>query len=170
MQEQPIVSGSPIEQMSMSLRVHVARQDSADGLPLPSYATPGSAGMDLFAALDSSEPIVLAPGVRALIPTGIRLQIPRGFEGQIRARSGLALRNGIALVNAPGTIDSDYRGEVRVLLINLGDDPFSIRRGDRIAQIVIAPIARAELVVVPMDELGVTPRGSGGFGSTGSGS
>lgn len=151
------------------MRVYVAREASAEGLPLPAYATPGSAGMDLYAALTESEPATMAPGARALIPTGIRLHIPPGYEGQVRARSGLALKYGIGLVNAPGTIDSDYRGELRILLINLGDEPFTISRGDRIAQVVVAPVTRAELIVVPTDELDNTLRGTGGFGSTGSG-
>ena len=132
-------------------------------LPLPEQASAGSAGFDLRAALD--QPLSLGPGERELVPTGLVLEIPSGWEGQVRPRSGLALRHGITLVNSPGTIDSDYRGEVRVLLINLGADAVTVSRGDRIAQVVFAPVARARLQVVErVDETG---RGSGGFGSTG---
>jgi dUTP diphosphatase len=134
-----------------------------EGLPLPRYASDGAAGCDLHAAVD--EPMILAPGERAAVPTGIALAIPEGFEGQVRARSGLALRHGIACVNAPGTIDSDYRGEVKVILGNFGREPFEIRRGDRIAQVVFAPVVRAEIQEV--DELSDSARGAGGFGSTG---
>ncbi len=130
-------------------------------LDLPRYETAGAAGMDLRA----DEPFTLAPGERRLVPTGLALEIPAGHEGQVRPRSGLAVRHGIALVNAPGTIDSDYRGEVQVLLVNLGQAPATFARGDRIAQLVIAPVTRATLEVV--DDLGPTGRGSGGFGSTG---
>lgn len=152
--------------MSVKLHVPVTQDESAVGLPLPSYATSGSAGMDLYAALAEAEHLTLKPGERCCIPTGLRIVVPTGFEGQIRARSGMALKYGIGLVNSPGTIDSDFRGELRVLMINLGEAPFTIRRGDRIAQLVIAPVARAELVVVA--ELDDTERGAGGFGSTGS--
>ncbi len=130
-------------------------------LDLPRYETAGSAGLDLRA----DEPFSLAPGERRLVPTGLALEIPPGFEGQVRPRSGLAVKHGVALVNAPGTIDSDYRGEVQVILVNLGQAPVAFDRGDRIAQLVIAPVTRVELEVV--DELGATGRGSGGFGSTG---
>jgi dUTP pyrophosphatase len=135
----------------------------AEGLPLPSYATEGSAGMDLRAAVDVSQQ--LGPGERALIPTGLKLAIPPGFEGQVRMRSGLALNHGLALPNAPGTIDSDYRGEVKVLVINLGDQPYTIERGARVAQLVIAPVQR--VVVTPVDAVDATERGAGGFGHTG---
>lgn len=135
----------------------------AEGLPLPSYATEGSAGMDLRAAVDVSQQ--LGPGERALIPTGLKLAIPPGFEGQVRMRSGLALNHGLALPNAPGTIDSDYRGEVKVLVINLGDQPFTIERGARVAQLVIAPVQRVD--VTPVDAVDTTERGGGGFGHTG---
>lgn len=134
-----------------------------DDLELPTRASAHAAGFDLRAAVD--EPLVLEPGARALIPTGISVAIPPGYEGQVRPRSGLAVRNGIALVNAPGTIDADYRGEVRVIAINLGQEPFTVRRGDRIAQLVIAPVLEIELE--PVAELAGTARGSGGFGSTG---
>jgi len=136
---------------------------AANPLPLPSYATAGAAGMDLLA--DIEEPMELLPGARALVPTGLVLEIPDGFEAQIRPRSGLALRHGITLPNAPGTIDSDYRGEVQVILANLGSEPFTIRRGDRIAQLVLAAIARAELREAV--DVSATQRGSGGFGHTG---
>ena len=150
-------------------QIVIAVQQDADGagLPLPSYATDGSAGMDLFAALPAGEERTLQSGERVLISTGLCLAIPRGYEGQVRPRSGLALRHGIALVNSPGTIDSDYRGVVQVLLVNLGQAPVTFRRGDRIAQLVVAPVIRAELLVV--EHLEDTQRGSGGFGSTGAG-
>ena len=130
-------------------------------LQLPRYETPGAAGLDLRA----DEDFALAPGERRLVPTGLALEIPPGFEGQVRPRSGLAARHGVALVNAPGTVDSDYRGEVMVILVNLGQAPFAARRGERIAQLVIAPVARVEPVLV--EELSDTHRGGGGFGSTG---
>ncbi len=134
-----------------------------EGLPLPRYASDGAAGCDLHAAV--SESIVLLPGARLAVPTGLCLAIPEGFEGQVRARSGIALKHGIACLNAPGTIDSDYRGEVKVILGNLGAEPFEIRRADRIAQIVFSPVARAKFEVT--EELAVSVRGPGGFGSTG---
>lgn len=133
------------------------------GLPLPEYETEGSAGCDLRAALD--EPIILKPGKRALIPTGLRMALTEGFEAQIRPRSGLAYRNGITMLNSPGTIDSDYRGEIKVLAINHGENDFTIKHGDRIAQMVIAPIQQIEIQQVY--ELPKTKRGHGGFGSTG---
>ncbi|HVL39768.1 MAG TPA: dUTP diphosphatase [Fimbriimonadaceae bacterium] len=132
-----------------------------EGAVMPVYKTTGSAGMDLCA----SEDVHLGPLARALVPTGLRVAIPEGYEGQVRPRSGLALKHGIGMVNAPGTIDSDYRGEVKVLLINLGSEDVSLMRGERIAQLVICPIARAEMI--PMDRLEETERGEGGFGSTG---
>lgn len=132
-------------------------------LPLPAYETAGAAGLDLRAAIMA--PLTLAPGERALIPTGLAMQLPGGFEGQVRPRSGLALRHGVTVLNAPGTIDSDYRGEVSVVLINHGQEPFSIQRGDRIAQFVIAPVTQAELLEV--STLDATARGAGGYGSTG---
>jgi dUTP pyrophosphatase len=130
-------------------------------LDLPRYETAGSAGMDLRA----DEPFTLAPGERRVVPTGLALELPPGHEGQVRPRSGLAVRHGIAIVNAPGTVDSDYRGEVKVILVNLGEAPASFARGDRIAQLVVAPVVRAELEVV--DDLAGSARGAGGFGSTG---
>ncbi len=143
-----------------SIRVPVVLEP---GGKLPRYASELAAGMDLHARLD--EPVTLKPGERALVSTGVRLAIPPGYEGQVRPRSGLALRHGLSIVNAPGTIDADYRGEIRVILINLGDEPVTIRDGDRIAQLVICPVARAELELV--DELPPTSRGEGGFGHTG---
>jgi dUTP pyrophosphatase len=134
-----------------------------DGLPLPAYATPGSAGVDLAAALEA--PLVLAPGARAAVPTGIALALPEGYEGQIRPRSGLALRHGLAVLNSPGTIDADYRGELRVILANLGDAPVTITRGERIAQLVVAPVSR--VAFAPVAALPESRRGAGGFGSTG---
>src|SRR5437867_2541541 len=116
---------------------------ATDALPLPQYMTAGAAGMDLMA--DVADPLDLPPGGRALIPTGLAVEIPAGFEAQIRPRSGLALRHGVTLLNSPGTIDSDYRGEIMVLLINLGSEPFTVRRGDRVAQMIVAPVTRAEL-------------------------
>ena len=132
-------------------------------LPLPAYETEGAAGLDLRAALE--EPVVLAAGGRMLVPTGLALQLPDGFEGQVRPRSGLAVRHGVTVLNAPGTIDCDYRGEIKVPLINHGQEPFRIQRGDRITQLVIAPVTRVSLVEVP--QLDATERGAGGFGSTG---
>ena len=132
-------------------------------LPLPAYETAGAAGLDLRAAIMA--PLTLAPGERALVPTGLAMQLPEGFEGQVRPRSGLALRHGVTVLNAPGTVDSDYRGEVSVVLINHGQEPFSIQRGDRIAQFVIAPVTQAELLEV--STLDATARGAGGYGSTG---
>lgn len=145
------------------IQVAVVRLPHAADIPLPSRATPGSAGYDLRAAVPDS--VTLLPGERALIPTGICIAIPAGYEGQVRPRSGLALRHGIGMVNAPGTIDSDYRGEIAVLLVNLGSEDATIRRGDRIAQLVIAPVAEAVLAeVTSLDE---TSRGAGGFGHSG---
>jgi dUTP pyrophosphatase len=144
-----------------TVKVKRLRPESAN--PLPAYMTSHAAGVDLYAEL--SEDIALAPGARALIPTGIAIELPDGYEAQVRPRSGLALKHGISLVNSPGTIDSDYRGEIGVIVINHGSDLFSVRNGERIAQLVFAPFARATLQVV--DELGETGRGEGGFGHTG---
>jgi dUTP pyrophosphatase len=135
-----------------------------DGLALPAYATAGSAGVDLAAAV--AAPVMLRPGARAQIPTGIALALPEGFEAQVRPRSGLALRHGITVLNSPGTIDADYRGEVQIILVNLGAEPVTIARGERIAQLVVAPVSRVAFERVV--DLPPTPRGSGGFGSTGS--
>lgn len=145
------------------MRVRVQRLPSARDLPLPAPASPGSAGLDLRAAISAE--LVIGPGERALVPTGIVVEIPPGWEGQVRPRSGLAVRHGIGLLNAPGTIDSDYRGEVKVLLVNHGEVPFTVRRGDRIAQLLLA---RAEPVFwEEADELAGSERGEDGFGSTG---
>jgi len=146
-----------------TLEVRLERLPHAAGLPLPDYATAGSAGVDLRAAL--AESLWIPPGGRVVVPTGLKLAIPPGWEGQVRARSGLALRHGLALPNAPGTIDSDYRGEVGVLLANLGDRPVVLHHGDRIAQLVFCPVGRA--TVTEVDEIDATDRGEGGFGSTG---
>jgi dUTP pyrophosphatase len=141
----------------------VLRLPHGADLPLPAYATEGAAAFDLLAAV--VEPITLAPGKRALVPTGLAFAIPAGFEGQVRPRSGLAAKNGVTVLNAPGTIDADYRGEVQVILINHGDQPFTVERGMRIAQFLLAPVTRAALT--PVDSLDETARGAGGFGSTG---
>ena len=151
----------------MKPTIAVRRLPHAEGLPLPAYETPGSAGMDLRAAVPDEAPIVLKPGARTLAPTGMCWAIPEGFEVQIRPRSGLAAKAGVTCLNTPGTIDSDYRGEVKVILINLGQEDFTIRRGDRIAQMVVAPVAQAGWTEV--EDLGETARGAGGFGSTGRG-
>lgn len=135
------------------------------GLDLPRYQTPGSAGMDLPAALPDDAPVVLQPGEWQLIPTGLAIALPEGYEAQVRPRSGLAAKFGISCVNTPGTVDADYRGEIRVNLINHGREPFTVRRGERIAQMIIAPVVQAELVL--SETLDETQRGTGGFGSTG---
>lgn len=145
------------------ISIAVKRLPHGEGLPLPSYSTPQSAGMDLVAALDA--PLTLAPGERALVPTGLTMAIPTGYEAQIRPRSGLAAKHGITVLNTPGTIDADYRGEIRIILINLGSDPFTLRRGERVAQMIIAPVSQGALMEV--NTLDTTSRGSGGFGSTG---
>ena len=147
------------------IEIRVQRLPHASGLPLPSYQTEHAAGLDLLAALPDGAPLMLAPGARALVPTGLAIALPPGFEAQVRPRSGLAVKSGLTVLNSPGTIDSDYRGEVQVLLINLGDAPVLLERGMRIAQMVIAPVQRAVLTEVP--SLDPTTRGSGGFGSTG---
>jgi dUTP pyrophosphatase len=147
------------------MRILIQREPDAQDLPLPHYATAGAAGMDLHAAVPADAPLTLQPGERALISTGLRMALPEGYEAQIRPRSGLAARHGIGMVNAPGTVDADYRGIVQVILINWGAEPFVIRRGDRIAQMVVAPVLQVSLREV--DELDPTERGDGGFGSTG---
>jgi dUTP pyrophosphatase len=150
----------------MSARdVAFLRLDHAKDLPAPAYATAGAAGMDLVAAVAESEPLTIAPGARAAVPTGLIFAIPEGFEGQVRPRSGLALKNGVTVLNAPGTIDSDYRGEVKVILVNTSSETFEISRGMRIAQVVFARVEQMQLQEV--DSLDETARGSGGFGSTG---
>lgn len=135
------------------------------GLPLPDYQSETAAGFDLLAAVPEGDEITLSPGARELVPAGFIMELPQGYEAQVRARSGLAFKHGVAVLNSPGTIDADYRGEVKVLLVNLGGEDFLIRRGDRIAQMVIAPVSRAHIVTVV--ELSATARGQGGFGSTG---
>jgi dUTP pyrophosphatase len=147
----------------MEIEVPVEVLAHARDLPLPAYATPGAAGMDLLAAVEA--PLTIPPGGTVLVPTGLRIAVPEGYEAQVRLRSGLALRQGLLLPNAPGTIDADYRGEVQVILRNLGDAPFRVERGLRIAQLVFAPVARARLV--PGAALPETARGAGGFGHTG---
>jgi len=146
-----------------SVQVLIQRVPEAQDLPLPAYATPGAAGVDLLAAVDSE--LVIQPGERRLISTGFKMAIPEGYEGQVRPRSGLALRHGISMVNSPGTIDSDYRGVVQIIVINHGGEPFPVQRGDRIAQLVIAPITRAKFI--ESEELPETKRNEGGFGHTG---
>ena len=145
--------------------LRIERLPHAEGLPLPAYETSGSAGMDLRAALADDATLILTPGARALVPTGLKIALEPGYEAQVRPRSGLALKHGVTCLNAPGTIDSDYRGEVGVILINHGQEPFVIRRGERIAQMVIARHEQADVVeAASLDE---TARGAGGFGSTG---
>jgi len=148
---------------SVAIEVFIRRLPHAEGLPLPVYATGGAAGADICAAVESE--LILCPGERMAVPTGLVLEIPNGFEGQVRPRSGLAIKAGLAIVNAPGTIDSDYRGELKVLLVNLGSDSVSVNRGDRIAQLLIAPVTRASFIEI--EDLSPSERGEGGFGSTG---
>jgi len=145
--------------------IEVIRFPHGEGLPLPGYETPGAAGMDLLAAVGEDEQLVIEPGKRFAVPTGLGIALPEGFEAQVRPRSGLALKQGLTVANAPGTIDADYRGEVKVILINLGQDPVTITRGMRIAQMVIAPVTRG--VWKEVKALSETSRGAGGFGSTG---
>ncbi|ACK51177.1 deoxyuridine 5'-triphosphate nucleotidohydrolase Dut [Methylocella silvestris BL2] len=151
--------------MSEPLTIGIKRLPHGADLPLPAYQSAGAAGLDLLAAIAPGSKLTLEPGERRLVPTGLVLQIPPSHEGQLRPRSGLALKAGVTVLNAPGTIDSDYRGEVGVLLINFGAEPFEIARGERIAQLIIAPVTRA--VLVETDGLEATARGAGGFGSTG---
>jgi dUTP pyrophosphatase len=145
--------------------IDIVQLSHGEGLPLPAYQTLYAAGLDLVAAISADAPVTIAPGTRAMIPTGLSIALPRDTEAQVRPRSGLAARHGVTVLNTPGTIDADYRGEVIVILINLGDESFVVRRGERIAQLVVAPVLRAELRRV--DTLDDTPRGGGGFGSTG---
>jgi dUTP pyrophosphatase len=151
--------------VSARVRIEIRQLPHADGLPLPAYQSAHAAGLDLLAAVPENAPLALASGQYALVPTGLSIALPAGFEAQVRPRSGLAAKHGVTVLNAPGTVDADYRGEIGVLLINHGGEPFTIRRGERIAQMVIASVVRAELVVVAA--LSQTDRGSGGFGSTG---
>lgn len=145
------------------ININVKLLPHFEGLDIPAYQTPGSAGMDIPAAV--SEDITLLPGKRALIPTGIAMELPEGYEAQVRPRSGLAAKEGVTVLNTPGTIDSDYRGEIKVILINLGDAPFTVTRGMRIAQMVIAPVQQG--VLIPTDDLNESSRGAGGFGHSG---
>ena len=147
------------------VKVEIRQLPHAEGLALPAYQSADAAGLDLLAAVADNAPLVLAPGKHATVPTGLAVALPPGFEAQVRPRSGLAARHGVTVLNSPGTIDADYRGEISVILINHGEAPFMIRRGERIAQMVIAPVVRAELAVAA--SLSTTDRGSGGFGSTG---
>lgn len=149
----------------MTVTLELKRLDHGRDLPLPAYQSDLAAGLDLQAAVD--QPLTLAPGERALVPTGLSMALPAGYEAQVRPRSGLAAKHGITVLNTPGTIDADYRGEVKVILINLGSEPFEINRGERIAQMVVAPVLQAQIVEV--ETLSETERGSGGFGSTGRG-
>ena len=151
--------------MTLTIRVELTRLPHAEGLALPAYQTAHAAGLDLLAAVPEDHPLTLLPGRSALVPTGFMIALPEGYEAQVRPRSGLAAKHGVTVLNAPGTVDADYRGEIGVLLINHGAEPVAIKRGERIAQMVIAPVARAELVAV--SELSSTARGSGGYGSTG---
>ncbi len=149
--------------MTEHLAVHITQLKNSDGLPVPHYQTEHAAGVDLYAAVDGS--VTIEAGRWKLVPTGIAVAIPEGYEGQVRPRSGLALKHGIGMLNAPGTIDADYRGEIGVILFNFSDTSFSIRRGDRIAQLVLAKVEKAQFVTV--DALAATGRGAGGFGHTG---
>ena len=149
--------------MTHAVRVLITRKPGCEDLPLPAYQTDGAAGMDLLAAVP--EPVTVAPGHRTLVPCGVFIALPEGYEAQVRPRSGLALRHGVTMVNTPGTVDSDYRGELQVIVINHGQEPFAVTRGMRVAQLVVAPVTRA--VLVEVDELPASPRGVGGFGHTG---
>jgi len=149
----------------VNITIDVRILPHGEGLPLPAYQTAHAAGLDLLAAVLDDAPFVLAPGRHAMVPTGLSIALPEGYEAQVRPRSGLAARHGVTVLNSPGTIDADYRGEICVLLINHGSEPFTVRRGERIAQMVIAPVVRADLNIAT--SLAATERGSGGFGSTG---
>ena len=148
------------------IEILLSRLPHSEGLDLPSYETTGAAGMDLRAALPEGTPVILGPMQRSLIPTGFAIELPQNYEAQVRPRSGLALKSGVTVLNSPGTIDCDYRGEIKVILINLSEHPVEINRGDRIAQMVIAPVTQVKITKV--DELSLTKRGTKGFGSTGS--
>jgi dUTP pyrophosphatase len=151
--------------VSATIQVNILQLPHGEGLPLPAYQTSDAAGLDLLAAVPAETPLVLPPGKHAMVPTGLTIALPPGYEAQVRPRSGLAAKHGVTVLNSPGTVDADYRGEINVLLINHGEAPFSIQRGERIAQMVIAPVTQAHLV--PVSALSSTERGSGGFGSTG---
>ena len=160
---QNALADQPVENPTGVIRVAVTRLPGSESLDLPAYETELAAGMDLAAAI--AENMTIAPGARALVPTGLAIALPEGYEAQIRPRSGLAARNGLTVLNAPGTIDADYRGEIKVIIANLGEDPFTVERGMRIAQMVVAPVTRIAWNVV--DALPDSARGAGGFGSTG---
>ena len=151
--------------MSATVKVEIRQLPHAEGLALPAYQSADAAGLDLVAAVPENAPLVLASGKHAMVPTGLAIALPPGFEAQVRPRSGLAAKHAVTVLNSPGTIDADYRGEISVILINHGEAPFTIRRGERVAQMVIAPVVQAELVVA--SALSTTDRGGGGFGSTG---
>jgi len=151
--------------VTTSIKIEIRRLPHGEGLALPAYQSALAAGLDLVAAVAEDAPVMLAPGTYALVPTGLTIALPEGFEAQVRPRSGLAAKHGVTVLNAPGTVDADYRGEIGVLLINHGDTPFLVRRGERIAQLVIAAVVRAEFT--PVASLSATERGGGGFGSTG---
>jgi len=151
--------------VTATVKIEIRQLPHGQGLALPTYQSAHAAGLDLLAAVPEGSPLVLMPGQRALVPTGLTIALPPGYEAQVRPRSGLAAKHGVTVLNSPGTVDADYRGEIAVILINHGDAPFSIRRGERIAQMVIASVVQAEFV--PVASLSATDRGSGGFGSTG---
>jgi len=151
--------------VSGTVKVNIRQLPHGEGLALPAYQSVDAAGLDLLAAVPEDAPLILAPGKHAMVPTALAIALPSGFEAQVRPRSGLAAKHGVTVLNSPGTVDADYRGEINVILINHGEAPFPIRRGERIAQMVIAPVVQAELV--PVTSLSTTERGSGGFGSTG---
>jgi dUTP pyrophosphatase len=151
--------------VSAAVKVEIRQLPHGEGMALPAYQSAHAAGLDLLAAVPEDSPLILSPGQRALVPTGLTIALPSGYEAQVRPRSGLASKHGVTVLNAPGTVDADYRGEIGVLLINHGEAPFPIRRGERIAQMVIAPVVHVELVAAV--ELSTTKRGGGGFGSTG---
>ena len=151
--------------MSARVKVDIRQLPHGEGLALPAYQSADAAGLDLLAAVPAESPLILSPGKYAVVPTGLTIALPSGHEAQVRPRSGLAAKHGVTVLNAPGTIDADYRGEISVILINHGETPFVIRRGERIAQLVIAPVVQAELTAAA--SLSTTDRGSGGFGSTG---
>jgi dUTP pyrophosphatase len=151
--------------VSATVQVDIRQLPHGEGLALPAYQSADAAGLDLLAAVPAETPLMLAPGKYAMVPTGLAIALPRGFEAQVRPRSGLAAKHGVTVLNSPGTVDADYRGEINVLLINHGDTPFPIKRGERIAQMVIANVVRADLTIATA--LTTTTRGSGGFGSTG---
>ena len=148
----------------MKVVLRVKRLPHGEGLPLPTYQSAHAAGLDVVAAVPADAPVSIASGDRALVPSGFALEIPIDYEAQVRPRSGLAIKHGVTLLNSPGTIDADYRGELMVIMINLGSEPFTVRRGDRIAQLVVAPVSHVE--IAELEELGTTTRGQGGFGST----